>query len=524
MKMKKILTIFCLGLAMCLTGCSDDDDNENKKDEVVEFVPFSLTATLPVREASVDEGSLLQGDWEQGAQLAMIQIGTPGIDKSVLALSSGDIFSGEISSSVKNEDEVVALYPADAFIPATNDMLTQEIRLSGQDGTLDGVARYDFAWGKGKAAMNGASGSSAMEMSNLMHIGKFNFTTSEGASLTGISSITVTALEGTLYSGGTFSMKNGKFDTPNVGSFTLKNSAGMPATIYISFIPSEAKLHFTLVTTDGKIYEAAASESIVMVAGTIAATRTLVCTPLPMAKVGDYYYSDATYSTIKDDSKTCIGIVYALSDEKGNIDHGLTSSPYGRIVALEDAYRYTTWTRAGEELADLGDIKNYTYVKDTLSIACLPYYNGSVDSYSSDESKEWIAGLNIDAANGAVMAWPSQGVLTDFQGAENTLEAAGSGAYTHPAMAYSYQYSCEGKGVSEWYLPAAGELALLWTLQRTGVISGNKQEGFVDFSEMPYWTSSEHSDSKAWYIHFLNGMIVANNKSSTYHIRAVSAF
>ncbi len=514
--MKKILTIFCLGLAACLTGCNDDSDETI----IYGTVPFTLTAELPERLGTAEEGSLLQGSWEQGAQLAMLKLNTTGVDKSVMTLTSSDTFMGTASTGIEDGNNIGVFYPATAYTATSSDTLTQVLSMSGQGGTLAGVAAYDFIYGTGKAEMAELSGSATMEMEYLTHIAKFKFTTVEGAPMPAISSMVVTALTDSICAGGTFDMKSGKFSKLYGGSITLANPTGMSATVYIAFLPGKAKLHFTLVTLDDEVYEAVTDEEMELKAGTIADTRTLICTPLPKAKVGDYYYSDATYSTLKDENKTCVGIVYALNDKNGNIDTRLTSSPYGRIVALDDAKRYVKWTINAE---DMDAIKNYTFVQGTQTIACLPYYDGTVGSYSSEDSEEWVNGLSIDTATGAVVTWLSQGVLSDFNGKANTGELT-AGTHTYPAGSYCYQYSYGGRGKGEWYLPAAGELALLWTLQRTGIIGEDKHEEFVNFRDVAYWSSSELSDSKAWYIHFLNGMIVANAKSSTYYVRAVSAF
>ena len=81
-----------------------------------------------------------------------------------------------------------------------------------------------------------------------------------------------------------------------------------------------------------------------------------------------------------------------------------------------------------------------------------------------------------------ITAWPSEGILSDFNGATNTSYINKSTS-TYPAGSYCYQYSKPGKGAGEWYLPAVGELALLWELHHAGVICNAKQECFKDFDQ-----------------------------------------
>ena len=96
--------------------------------------------------------------------------------------------------------------------------------------------------------MNETTGSSACEMTSLVTIGKFQFTVNGGSPLNNITRITITATAGTLYSSAVMKLKNGEFSSTQTGNITIKNKAGISGTTYISFFPSEAQLHFTLVT------------------------------------------------------------------------------------------------------------------------------------------------------------------------------------------------------------------------------------------------------------------------------------
>ena len=115
--------------------------------------------------------------------------------------------------------------------------------------------------------------------------------------------------------------------------------------------------------------------------GIVYEAPALTCTLLPSAKVGDYYYSDATFSSEKNENKTCIGIVYALDDADGNLSPTLSTSPFGRIVALGDNQSSTKWISKAE---DIEGIENYTTADGTLTSGVLPYYNGTADSFFSD--------------------------------------------------------------------------------------------------------------------------------------------
>ena len=517
--MKKAKTFLLLGITLCMFGCSDDDDD---KSNTTSTVPFSLTASLEVRNDAATTPGMLQGNWNEGTKLAAMHSGLTGVKKSIFTLSSTstDLFTGDISNKVKNDKEIAVFYTADAITANSSDTLTQQLSLANQDGTLAGVANYDYSWALCKVNMTAQSGSGSCEMKNLMTIGKFEFTTDGSTLLNDISRITVTATSGKLYSNATLKLKDGEFSNTTEGSFTIKNDAGLPGSAYISFFPSEAQLHFTLVTNAGNIYEASTTESITLEKGKYYASAALTCTPVAPAKVGDYYYSDGTYSTEMNEEKTCIGIVYALNDKNGNLDKTLTTSPYGRIVALTNARNKVRWASKSE---DIEGLKNDTIINGTQQIGCLPYFNGTADSYFSDNAEEQIKGTTINTETGLITAWPSEGILSDFNGATNTSYINKSTS-TYPAGSYCYQYSKPGKGAGEWYLPAVGELALLWELHHAGVICNAKQECFKDFDQQSYWTSSEGNKNKAWYLNFFSGILMANSKGSTYNTRPVAMF
>lgn len=67
--MKKTTTILCLGIALCMLGCSDDDDQVT----TTSTVPFSLTASLSPRSSDAEDTGILQGNWDANSQLAVIK-------------------------------------------------------------------------------------------------------------------------------------------------------------------------------------------------------------------------------------------------------------------------------------------------------------------------------------------------------------------------------------------------------------------------------------------------------------------
>lgn len=138
--MKKTTTILCLGIALCMLGCSDDDDQVT----TISTVPFSLTASLSPRSSDAEDTGILQGNWNTGSQLAVMKTGSSGVPKSILTKedNSSDTFKGNLPALVKNDNEIAVFYPAAAITATSSDTLNQTLNLNGQDGTLAGVTNY----------------------------------------------------------------------------------------------------------------------------------------------------------------------------------------------------------------------------------------------------------------------------------------------------------------------------------------------------------------------------------------------
>ena len=130
--------------------------------------------------------------------------------------------------------------------------------------------------------------------------------------------------------------------------------------------------------------------------------------------------------------------------------------------------------------------------------------------------EERIKGATIHVETGQPATWVSEGAISDFNGAATPPILVKVLPVT-PAGGYCYQYSTSGKSAGEWYLPSAGELTLLWELQKTGVICKRPNKIVSMISHAGNWSSSEHSAESAWYLNFVSGAIVANSKASIRH-------
>jgi hypothetical protein len=408
--------------------------------------------------------------------LAVLRTNKRTFDKIVTSYASNGEFTGTIDSDTDKDAKYAFLYPADAYEPNTNDTLVQVLPLNGQDGTLAGVANYDYAWGEGPIVSSASSFSVEADMSSLVSICKFQFLAENGAPLERISQVILTAPQGSLYQCATLDMKKGTLDDFVKGSIKVENKNGLNGEVYVALFPSETSLHFTISTIDGKAYEASISEDAFIPQGGFVVFEPVVCTSLPLAKVGDHYYTDATWSTELNPNKKCVGVVYALENEAGKMVNTLASSSHGRVVALKDVVQKATWALSSEDVAELA---NQETLCDTLTIGCLPYFDGTVNSYFDDDKAHQLGGVRVDEANGLIANWYSNGALNDFEGEQNT-SYIDHNISQYPAGTYPTRFS---EGITGWYLPSLGDLALLWSLHKTGIVRADKQECFKDFAE-----------------------------------------
>ncbi len=205
--------------------------------------------------------------------------------------------------------------------------------------------------------------------------------------------------------------------------------------------------------------------------------------------VGDYYYSDGTWSSGQQNDKTCVGIVFKIdadaNDIIGNYNKFFTGKGiHGYVVALTDANSGNTcnWGTPNVD-TPLTDVNNsnetaYTGYSDTKTI---------IDTYQSADT--W----GDYAAFSSVVAYRS----------------------SVPAPASS----------SGWYLPSLAQLgdvyAALTSINENLVSAGN---AFQTDSGKWYWTSSEKNTGYAWHVRMNNGTKDSYPYSHACYVRAILTF
>ena len=202
-------------------------------------------------------------------------------------------------------------------------------------------------------------------------------------------------------------------------------------------------------------------------------------------KIGDYYYSDGSFSTQLDQSKTCVGIVFSLETTAEEKKHGWT---HGQIVALEDAgggKRYG-W--------GLGELLITSYVHEWRDA------KKDKDGYLYSNSI-YVSGIKYEAF----------------------------------AAARKFSALLPSEKTSGWYLPSVGQwVEIIENLGQVSILGdgfgcfdGDRtwraKLAFLNFSIDVYWTSLQGGSSTAWYINMSSGCINTPYKTYACRVRPVSA-
>ena len=230
--------------------------------------------------------------------------------------------------------------------------------------------------------------------------------------------------------------------------------------------------------------------------------------------------------TIADADESCIAVALIVNDApipqrlwiEKNETNNTTSikAAYTEDGASNTSYTYFYWGMYG---SDNTSITNYTQTGGggTSSYGYLPQANGSYASSSNNLSGDYTT-------------WTS-GALSDFNGKANTaalLAASDTDSYTTYANMATWcrifnQTATENQGYTDWYIPAYGQLSLMY-LNMTAINAALTKIGGQTISSNYYWGSSEYSSDHGWFVYFRNGYVDGSSKNNNSRVRFVRDF
>ena len=109
--------------------------------------------------------------------------------------------------------------------------------------------------------------------------------------------------------------------------------------------------------------------------------------------------------------------------------------------------------------------------------------------------------------------------ITDLNGYSNTQKIRNAGNATKYPAAYAVDFA------NGWYLPAAGQLRLLFgeivTLNASLQVVGGTPFPMNEY--FYYWSSTEYEQSCAWTVYYY-GNVTNHSKNGSTRVRSVRAF
>lgn len=243
--------------------------------------------------------------------------------------------------------------------------------------------------------------------------------------------------------------------------------------------------------------------------------------PVP-AKVGDFFYSDGTFSTALDPAKTVIGIVFQTdkkrigeAEKKALAAKGVTE-PHGLVMAVKNAGTSRMWSSEDKDFDELTNCETKEQCNDDIS--GLYNYN-TVIAYAESEGK--------------LSEYPAFEAVKNY-GVEAPANTTG---WYLPAVGQWYDFFVNLGGLPDWSGASESGSDYYWTGQSELVSKvnayfsplgdGNYDAFMPNNSYQYFWSSSEVSSNDARYWDVSSSGYVGcywSGKGSGNDVRPVLAF
>ena len=146
-------------------------------------------------------------------------------------------------------------------------------------------------------------------------------------------------------------------------------------------------------------------------------------------------------------------------------------------------------------------------------------YGGGIIFYLDSTGMHGLVCANYDQATTAIWGCkttliPGADGIAIGTGLQNTLDIIGT--CTTSGIAADICDSLVLNGYGDWFLPSKEELKLIYT--------NLKSNGIGNFSNAPYWSSTEMTSAFAWEVIFNGGFTQGTGKNNNASVRAVRIF
>jgi len=188
---------------------------------------------------------------------------------------------------------------------------------------------------------------------------------------------------------------------------------------------------------------------------------------------------------------------------------------YTEDGASNTKYTYFYWGMYGSNQSGIPTYNQVGGNSSSWGWGYLPQANGSYYSSSNNLSGDYTT-------------WTSGTALGDFNGKANTaalLAASDTDSYTTYANMATWcrifnQTATENQGYTDWYIPACGQLSLMY-LNMTAINNALTKIGGQKIASDYYWSSSEYNDYSGWVMYFSRGIVNLYSKGNDGRVRFV---
>lgn len=470
--MKKILLYSTLALGVGLCSCSQEDLGESPAQAVGQ--PVTVSVQLP-DEVGNDGLSRAVPSFPENHKLRCILFVSDSDD------STADIRQEVIAENANDNIAFTFIPPADTY---TCSFWADFVKADADgDGTYDDLyyntkSLPDVTFAENAPLFNNEACDAftghftANDLTNgtvtlKRPFAKVNFIAKED--ITSVSSVSVSSYS--VYNG--VDIMTGAINTDSKFELSCTSASVADATNKVLFFNylfadgKSTKLPANIsMTLDNGVITSISTQEMVLAANTLYNLSTSVISDEVDTdpKVGDYFYTDGTWSTELESNKTVAGVVFAVKGD--GTESAIDSDVTGNYPGVEGATDVLAWVLAA---------------KDASTAANVKFYSGSDFSLPED------IGTGDD----------------DIKGYENTaLWLALSGTdYSAVSVAKSYGVTLStGEDVltSGWYLPSLGQMRALSTVYAetnagvtTSLAVKKSLESLVEVTMAGnYWTST----------------------------------
>ena len=261
MNFKKIYGLILGVIALGLTSCSSDLNNEEKApvgpNETAKRALSISTGDAKTRsEVNIDAGN----KWVTGDKfMAYNRTFTGPSSESrfglLTASSTGTRTTLDGVIACKDNDELGIFYPGSYVTGFDQGKMSVNMTASyingnkGQDGSKENLKYFDYSYGKGTVTVNGASASGSVDMKKLYSVLELDFTAG-GVKLTNIKKLVLS----NVYTEAVYNIPNNELENYETGAIEVNSPVELKK-VYVAILPkSHFSPTFEVYTADNKAY------------------------------------------------------------------------------------------------------------------------------------------------------------------------------------------------------------------------------------------------------------------------------